>query len=103
MPRDNVAVIGAGLIGRAWAIVFARAGHDVALHDADVEALKRNLEILNASLDDLREAGLLDEPAERIRRRIRIAERLEDALDGAGYVQENVAETVEAKREIFRR
>ena len=26
----KIAVVGAGLIGRAWAIVFARAGHPVA-------------------------------------------------------------------------
>ncbi|HEY8012719.1 MAG TPA: 3-hydroxyacyl-CoA dehydrogenase NAD-binding domain-containing protein, partial [Dongiaceae bacterium] len=30
----KVAVVGAGLIGRAWAICFARAGHEVALTDA---------------------------------------------------------------------
>ena len=29
----QIAVIGAGLIGRAWSIVFARAGFDVALWD----------------------------------------------------------------------
>src|SRR3546814_18130046 len=29
----QVAVVGAGLIGRGWAIVFARAGCDVALYD----------------------------------------------------------------------
>ena len=29
----QVAVIGAGLIGRAWSIVFARAGFNVALWD----------------------------------------------------------------------
>ena len=29
MPR--VAIIGSGLIGRAWAMVFARAGWDAAL------------------------------------------------------------------------
>jgi 3-hydroxyacyl-CoA dehydrogenase len=28
---QRVAIIGAGLIGRAWAIVFARAGCDVTL------------------------------------------------------------------------
>ena len=32
MPR--VAIIGSGLIGRAWAMVFARAGWDVAMYDA---------------------------------------------------------------------
>lgn len=29
-----VACIGSGLIGRSWAIVFARAGHEVRLWDA---------------------------------------------------------------------
>ena len=32
MPR--VAIIGSGLIGRAWAMVFARAGWEAALYDA---------------------------------------------------------------------
>ena len=30
----SAAVIGAGLIGRAWAMVFARAGWDVSLFDS---------------------------------------------------------------------
>ena len=32
---EKIAIIGAGLIGRAWAMVFARAGHPVKLWDAD--------------------------------------------------------------------
>ena len=32
MP-DKIAIVGAGLVGSAWAIVFARAGHRVALYD----------------------------------------------------------------------
>ena len=30
---DKIAIVGAGLVGSAWAIVFARAGHRVALYD----------------------------------------------------------------------
>lgn len=100
---EKIAVIGAGLIGRAWAIVFARAGHEVALHDAEARILQRNLATIDTSLEDLRAAGLLEEAPERVRARIRVAGSLEDALDGAGYVQENVLETLEAKREIFGR
>ena len=33
MPK--IAIIGAGFVGGAWAISFARAGHQVALWDAD--------------------------------------------------------------------
>ena len=32
MPR--IAIIGSGLIGRAWTMVFGRAGWDVAMYDA---------------------------------------------------------------------
>jgi pyruvate/2-oxoglutarate dehydrogenase complex dihydrolipoamide dehydrogenase (E3) component len=32
LPR-TVAVIGSGLVGRSWSIVFARAGFDVQLYD----------------------------------------------------------------------
>jgi 3-hydroxyacyl-CoA dehydrogenase len=32
--RERVAIIGSGLIGRAWAVVFAGGGCDVALYDA---------------------------------------------------------------------
>ena len=31
---EKVAIIGTGLIGRAWAMVFARAGHTVKLYDS---------------------------------------------------------------------
>jgi L-gulonate 3-dehydrogenase len=100
---DKIAIVGAGLIGRAWAIVFARAGYPVALYDADRKALQENVPVIDASLGDLRNAGLLDEPASKVRARIRVAGTLDDALDGAAYVQENIRETLEAKREIFGR
>ena len=100
---EKIAIIGAGLIGRSWAIVFARAGHDVALHDADPASLAANLAALETSLADLRSASLLSELPAAVRARIRIAETLEAALADAGYVQENIGESVEAKRAIFSR
>ena len=36
----NVAIIGAGLIGRAWAAIFARAGWNVRLSDPHIPTLK---------------------------------------------------------------
>lgn len=100
---QKIAVIGAGLIGRAWAIVFARAGHPVALHDADAGALEANLAVLDRSLEDLKTAGLLKERPMDVRLRIHAAGSLEDALQGAVHVQENIRETLGAKRELFLR
>ena len=98
---EKIAIIGAGLVGRGWAMVFARAGHEVALYDVDPTALKKNLAVIRGALKDLRAARLVTEPPERIYRRIRAAASLEDALAGADYAQENVRETLAVKKEIF--
>jgi len=96
----KVAAIGAGLIGRAWAMVFARAGWDVALYDAVPGVAEAGLAAVGEGLHALAEQGLADDPAGAAAR-VRVAADLPAALDGASFVQENVPETVEAKCAIF--
>ena len=98
MPR--VAVIGAGLIGRSWAIVFARAGWEVALHDAANDAAEKALAMVADGLAELKEHDLVDD-AKAAAKRVQISSSLVDALDGASFVQENTPETVDAKCAIF--
>jgi L-gulonate 3-dehydrogenase len=98
MPR--VAIIGSGLIGRAWTMVFARAGWDAALYDAVEGAADNALGLVAEGLDELAKHGLVDDPKGSAAR-VRAEKSIPDALDGASYVQENVPETVEAKRAIF--
>jgi 3-hydroxyacyl-CoA dehydrogenase len=88
MPR--VAVIGAGLIGRSWSIVFARVGWDVALFDAAADAIEPACAMVARGLAELEEHGLIDD-AKAAAKRVRISSSLADALDGAGFVQENTA------------
>lgn len=97
----RVAVIGSGRIGRAWAIVFARAGFDVNLHDADQGMLDGALPAITDSVRDLAEFGLIDEPVERIAGRVTPQATLREALADVELVQENIAEVVEAKRALF--
>jgi L-gulonate 3-dehydrogenase len=96
----KVAVIGAGLIGRAWAMVFARAAWEVALYDAVAGVADAGLEAVGEGLRALAEHGLANDPAGAAAR-VRVAPELAAALAGASFVQENVPETVEAKRAIF--
>ena len=96
----SAAVIGAGLVGRAWAIVFARAGWDVALYDNSGEARSQAPALIAASFNELAEHGLVDDPAAGAKR-VRITATIADAVDGATLVQENVPENVEAKLAIF--
>jgi len=98
---EKIAVIGAGPIGRAWAIVFARAGHPVSLQSRTEQTLATARELIATSLSSLREFGLLDEAPEAIQSRIRSFTDLARAIDGAGYVQENAPENLEAKQALF--
>src|ERR1700732_3808922 len=98
MPR--VAIIGSGLIGRAWAVVFARAGWDAAMYDAVDGGAATALGLVAEGLDELAKHGLVQDP-KGAAARVRAAKSMADALDGASYVQENVPETRDAKRAIF--
>jgi len=98
---EKIAIVGAGLIGRAWAMVFARAGHEVAMFDAAPGAVDKALGLIGAGLNESREFGLIAEPAETVVRRIRAASSLADALKDADYVQENTSENLEIKRGVF--
>ena len=59
---ERIALVGGGLIGQAWAIVFGR-GHEVMLYDAEPAALKRAQDAIALRLADLAGFGLLDDPS----------------------------------------
>ncbi len=96
----KAAVIGAGLIGRSWAMVFARGGNDVSLWDHDQAQPHRALETIASSLRDLENAGLL-EGAAAVFNRITVVPTLAQAVAGASHVQENIAERLEPKQQLF--
>ncbi len=98
----RTAIIGAGLVGRAWAISFARAGHTVRLWDAEPAALPAAVAFIAGVLPDLAANGLLGgaEPAD-VLARIAPTHDLEEALAEAGHVQENTPERVEVKQRVF--
>ncbi len=101
MPR--IAVVGGGFIGRAWSIVFARAGFEVALWDPDAAAGGAARGFIAERLPELHGSGLLDEAPEAVLARIGVAATLEAALEGAEHVQENGPEDVAVKRDTFAR
>jgi L-gulonate 3-dehydrogenase len=101
MQPAIAAVIGAGLVGRAWAMVFARAGWHVRLCDnvpAQLDAARGHIA---ASLAEQQAAGLVDD-AEGAAARVSMVTRIEDAVADVIWVQENLPEQVEVKREVFR-
>jgi L-gulonate 3-dehydrogenase len=96
----RVASVGSGLIGRSWAIVFARGGFDVALYDGAAGVAESARALVADGLEELVRHGLVHDAAAAARR-VRVATDLVDALAGADFVQENLPEQLELKRAIF--
>lgn len=97
---ESVAIVGAGLIGRAWAMIFARAGWNVRLFDAADGVAEAAIPLCAAGLRTLSENGLCPDP-EAASSRIRAPNGLGACLDGVGFVQENGPELLDVKQALF--
>jgi L-gulonate 3-dehydrogenase len=97
---ETAAIIGAGLIGRAWAMVFARAGWTVHLYDATAGQVSAAQQFIAASLAEQQAMGLAEDAAAAAAR-ILPAPTLEAAVAGAAWVQENLPEILPLKQEVF--
>jgi len=98
----NVTIVGSGFIGRAWAISYARAGHDVVIWDIDADAASKAVAYISDVLADLDHNGLLNgNSPEQVLANLTTSSDLEAALQNANYVQENTPENLEIKKQVF--
>ena len=101
MSAETIAIIGAGSIGTAWAMVFALSGQSVALYDRDqLREAAAHAEILQRLTDMARIMGL-PEDIETIAGRIGFHNRLDEAVAGASVVIECITEEMDAKRKLL--
>lgn len=96
----KAAVLGSGLIGRSWAMVFARGGHDVVMWDQDPTQVDKALTHIARTLPEMEEAGILRDAGATLTR-ITGARSLAEALSGADFIQENIVERAEPKQALF--
>ena len=96
----KIAIVGAGLIGKSWALVFARSGCSVSLFDADSAVLKSLPQQLSALAGSMR-SGVSDTERNEIISRISLTSSLAETVSNATYVQECGPELLEFKREVF--
>ncbi len=101
MEIREVAVVGLGTMGAGIAEVFARAGIGVVAIEADADAMRRGLGILDASLTRAVSRGKLPESEQaEIRARISPAAGFREAA-AVDLAIEVVPERLEIKRQIF--
>ena len=96
-----VAIVGAGLVGSGWAIVYARAGLRVKVFDSNPEITRKAVPLIAGQLAKLHGHGLLADDPAAILARITPVATLAEAVDGACYVQESVLERVDVKRQLM--
>ncbi len=98
----TIAIVGTGLIGQAWAIVFARAGRQVRLWDGDAAAVDRAVDLIGRRARELQRQQLVDD-APALTSRVMARPDLGEAVEGADYVQESLPEVLAVKQDIFGR
>ena len=99
----TAAIVGTGLVGRAWAIAFARAGWEVRLWDPVAAAPAAALATIDGLLADLAAQDMLDgADAATVRGRMAPAATLAEALAGAAWAQENAPEDLAIKQALWR-
>ena len=99
----EVAVVGAGLMGHALALVYALGGHQVRLTDNQAETLERAPGLMATALATLVEAGEVDASwdRQRLSHNVRCIPSLADSVAGAKLVVEAIVERPDAKRALY--
>ncbi|MFO1033418.1 MAG: 3-hydroxyacyl-CoA dehydrogenase [Hyphomicrobiales bacterium] len=100
--RGHIAIVGAGLIGRAWTVAFARGGYAVRMYDPVEGAAAKSHDAIPPMLQEMASHDLLNgQTPEQIVARVTVAATLADAMAGAIYVQESGPENRDTKAAIY--
>ena len=98
-PLRHVAIVGAGLVGLGWAVVFARAGLTVRVFDTDPDIRQSATSRLRSSLADMARHDLIDD-IDAVAARVEVVGTISEAVETAGYIQESVFERVDVKHAV---
>ena len=101
---EQVAVVGAGLMGFGVATEFARFDYQVSIYNTREETSKRAMQQAREALDLMAQTDLITrEESLAAYARLRPTTDIADAVKGANFVHESVLEQLALKQEIFAR
>ncbi|KAL8586606.1 hypothetical protein ACOMHN_040114 [Nucella lapillus] len=102
MP-EKIAIVGSGLIGQFWAMIFASGGYRVSIYDIEEQQVTRALTLIREKLQQYEQEGCLRGATSAAQQAELISGQtdLAQCLEGACYLQECVPESVELKTKVF--
>ncbi|XP_045195917.1 lambda-crystallin-like [Mercenaria mercenaria] len=101
--KEKVGIIGSGLIGRSFAMLFAAAEYEVWLYDIEKSQLSSAVNEIKAQLKELQGLQLLrgSLTAEQQFNNINTTDDIEQCVKNAVYVHECVPERIELKTAVY--
>lgn len=99
----QITLVGCGLVGGSWAVVFSRAGFDVTLYDPSPASIDTALDVARTSAEALALQGLLNEQTvDQILARLKPVPTLAEAVAQTDYIQESAPERLAVKQSLYR-
>ncbi|OYV28009.1 MAG: 3-hydroxyacyl-CoA dehydrogenase, partial [Acidocella sp. 20-61-6] len=100
---EKIAIVGCGLVGGSWSLVFARAGFEVVLYDPSPASVEAALGFAETAAASLAAEDLLNgQTVAAVLARLKPASRLAEAVREADYIQESAPERLEIKQGLYR-
>ncbi|KAM8748529.1 lambda-crystallin homolog [Acanthopagrus schlegelii] len=98
-----ITVIGSGLIGRSWSMVFVSGGYTVKIYDNQPGQAAKAITEIRKQLEELEGAGMLRGELTATQQLALLSsyDDMAKALEGAFFVQECVFEQLEVKQSVF--
>jgi len=101
--NEKIGIVGSGLIGKSWAMIFASEGFSVVLYDVDQGQVNKAIKDIREELLQFEEAGTLRGKLTASAQADMISgtDSLEACVKGAKYIQECVPESLELKKKVW--
>ena len=98
----KIAVLGAGTMGPGIAQTYAMGGYSVVMWTRSEKTREKAQAALHSQLETFAQEGEINaDDVEKIYDRVRFALTVEEAVDGADFIQETIVENRDAKAALY--